>query len=74
MTKEQADKVIEVNKIALEKYKSVVVTSDSAIYLDSELEPIAAHCKDLGKTYFVVKSVEATESIEVEVVKEKKKK
>lgn len=56
MEKEQAMRFVENNRINLDLYKSVIVTSDSAYYLDSELAPIAEHCKLLGKTYFVVKN------------------
>jgi hypothetical protein len=71
MTQEQANNVIEVNKIALEKYKSVIVTSDNAIYLDSDVAPIAEHCKIHNKTYFVVKG-EKELSAPVSEIKKKK--
>jgi hypothetical protein len=77
MTQENALAFVEKNKINLEEYKSVIVTSDNAVYLNSELEPIKAHCESTGKTYFVVKSeevVESKEEGEAKEVKPKKKK
>lgn len=56
MEKNQALEFIEKNKINLDQYDSVIVTSDNAVYMNSELDPIAAHCRENGKTYFVVKS------------------
>lgn len=79
MTQDQALKFIETNNIQLDKYKSVIVTSDNAVYMDSELAPIKAHCEAHNKTYFVVKSneVEAekaeTKTEEAEAKPKKKK-
>lgn len=58
MTQEQALEFIEKNGINIDSYKSVIVTSDSAVYLESELKAIADHCTSTGKTYFVVKGQE----------------
>lgn len=55
MEQSKALEFIEKNKINLDQYDSVIVTSDNAVYLNSELDAIAAHCKDTNKTYFVVK-------------------
>lgn len=60
MTQEKALEFIEKNKINLDSYKSVIVTSDSAVYLNSELSAIADHCTSTGKTYCVVKGQEKT--------------
>lgn len=56
MEQSKALEFIEKNKINIDAYSSVIVTSDNAVYLNSELEAIAAHCKDTNKTYYVVKS------------------
>jgi hypothetical protein len=74
MTKEKALEFIEKNKINLDDYKIVIVTNDNAVYLNSELEPIKAHCESTGKTYFVVKSVEVVESKQEDDTKEVKSK
>jgi hypothetical protein len=79
MTQENALKFIEINNIQLDKYKSVIVTSDNAVYMDSELAPIKAHCEAHNKTYFVVKSNEVeAEKVEAKTeeaeAKPKKKK
>lgn len=70
MTKEQAFDFIDKNKINIEDKNSAIVTSDNAIYFDSELAPIKAHCELHGKTWFVVKG--ETEKIK-EVVSEDEK-
>lgn len=67
MTKEKALEFIEKNRIDIASYKSVIVTSDNAVYLNSELQAIADHCASTGKTYFVVKGQEKSA---VEVVME----
>lgn len=56
MEKTAALAFIEKNKINIDNHKSVIVTSDNAVYLDSEIDPIANHCIANGKTFFVVKS------------------
>ena len=67
----QALDFIAKNKINTEKHHTVIVTSDSAVYLDSEIEAIEAHCKAHGKTYFIVKQKEV--SVAVEEIEEPKK-
>lgn len=75
MEEKKALEFIEKNKINLEDKKSVIVTSDNAVYFDSELSPIAEHCKATGKTYFVVKGEdEKVKEVVSEVEKPKKKK
>ena len=74
MEKQAADDFILKNKIAIEKHHTVIVTSDSSVYLDSEIEPIKAHCELHGKTFFVVKQKEVTPVEEIEVPKKSKKK
>ena len=73
MTKEQALKFIEDNKINLDKYKSVIVTSDNAVYMDSDLEAISTHCEQHNKTYFIVKSEQKELVFNDEVVVEETK-
>jgi len=72
MTKEQAEDFIVKNKINIEDKNSVIVTSDNAVYFDSELNPIEEHCKIHGKTFFVLKG--DTEKLQEVVSEEKPKK